>query len=369
MKSKIKIVEEKIISVYIDNVENINKILQEEKIFYTKLILITHQILWRLYKSKFRNLTEEVIFLPEGEQTKSIKYLLFLYNEFLKNKLDRKSLILAFGGGVIGDIVGFAAGTFMRGINYIQIPTTLLAMVDSSLGGKTAVNLKEGKNLVGIFYQPRLTLCDFDILATLKEKDILNGFGEILKYALINKKVYDILTNCEKRKIFEVPLKENNFLKKLILECINTKLNIVKQDEKETKQIREKLNLGHTIAHSVESTTKYKKYTHGEAVIIGLIVESFLANIIKILSKEELDKILFLIEKYIDLKIFNSFLKLDNSFLVDKIKFDKKTYQHKIFRFALPLKVGKIEVIENIKRKDILEALKSSKKWIEKKLK
>ncbi len=368
MKTTIKINEEKIVSVFLDKIENLRSILQKEKLSYTNLLLVTHPILWKLYKEKFKNVTKKVILLPEGEKTKSMKYLLFLYNEFLKNEIDRKSIVLAFGGGVIGDIVGFAAGTFMRGISYIQIPTTLLAMVDSSLGGKTAVNLKEGKNLVGIFYQPRLTLCDFDILVTLKEREILNGFGEIFKYAVLNKKVYDMLMNYEKQKILDVPFKENPYVKKLILECIITKLNIVKQDEKETRQIREKLNLGHTIAHSIETTTQYRKYTHGAAVIIGLVVESFLAHYINILNKKELDKLLFLIEKYIDFNIFKDFLGIDNFLLVDKIKFDKKTYQHKIFRFALPFEIGKVEVVEGVKKEDIFKALEISKQWMRTKL-
>ncbi len=364
MKKKIKILEEKTISIYLDKIEKLNTILEKEKISYTNLLVVTHSNLWQLYKDKFKTITDKVVFIPQGEKTKSIKYLLFLYKEFLRNKLDRRSLVLTFGGGVVGDIVGFAAGTFMRGIDYVQIPTTLLAMVDSSIGGKTAVNLQEGKNLVGIFYQPRLTLCDLDVLKTLNEKEILNGFGEILKYALINKRIYDILENCDKHKIINVPFKENNYTRKLILECISTKLDIVKQDEKEKKQIREKLNLGHTIAHAIESTTKYKTYTHGEAVIIGLIVESFLAETVKVLPKSQLTKILSLIKKFVNLDICKNFLNLDDKQLINKIKLDKKTYQQKIFRFALPLKIGNVKVIEEIQEEKILHSLKRAKMWI-----
>jgi 3-dehydroquinate synthase len=363
MKVKIEIKERKKISVHLDKIERIQSIIKKEGIFYTKILLITHKKLWSLYKNKFKNLKFEKMFLPEGEEIKSLKYLEFLYLEFLRKKVDRKSLVLIFGGGVLGDLVGFACSTYMRGINYIQIPTTLLAMVDSSIGGKTAVNLKFGKNLVGSFYQPKIILCDTELLKSLPKKEIYNGLGEILKYAVINKKIFNLLAS--KDASLDV---NSRFFKNLILECIKTKLEIVKKDEKEITGIREKLNLGHTIAHAIEAVCGYKVYSHGEAVILGLLAENFISKELGFLLDEDYEKIISLINRYTSDKSFESnLIDIDEKKIFEFIKFDKKFYQ-KRYRFALPIKIGEVKTVENISKRIIIDSISYVKKWMKEKL-
>jgi 3-dehydroquinate synthase len=286
MKTEIVIKEIKKINIWIDKIDNLSKILHK-KIFSTKVVILTHRRLWSLYKHKFNKIKNvDLIFIPEGENSKNIKFLEFIYNNLLRYGVDRKSLLIIFGGGVLGDLGGFAASTFMRGIDVVQIPTTLLAMIDSSIGGKTAINLSFGKNLVGSFYQPKIILCDLSLIKTLPKKEFHNALGEILKYAILNKKIYTMMNRLENISVHSV---NNDIFKNIILECIRTKLNIVKQDEKELKGIREKLNLGHTIAHGIEAATNYNKYSHGIAVILGLVAEGYLSYISGILKKYDFE--------------------------------------------------------------------------------
>jgi 3-dehydroquinate synthase len=370
MKFLITLQETKKIYVCFEEVKFIKKVLEKEKIEYSKLIMVTHKKLWNMYKQMFNNQVDEkeIIFVPEGEKCKSLFWLQFLYKKFLQHKLDRKGLVVSLGGGVVGDLVGFASATYMRGVRYLQIPTTLLAMVDASIGGKTAVNLSYGKNLVGSFYQPVMIIIDLNFLKTLPQKEIKNAFGEILKYAIINKEIYDLLIKTDVEKIYFYPFPINKFTQKLIYLCIKTKLDVVKQDEKETKGVREILNLGHTIAHAVESITNYKEYSHGEAVILGLVAESFLAKKIKFLSEDEFDKIIKLIEKFVDKKYINQkILKLKAEDIAKLIKFDKKTLQQKVYRFALPKKIGEVKVVEKIKYNLVVDSVKFLQQWLKKK--
>ncbi|MEN3013757.1 MAG: 3-dehydroquinate synthase [Endomicrobiia bacterium] len=367
MKTEIKLKDTKDISVYLECLEQLPYVIKKENLNYTNLLLVTHKKLWDLYKNKFTNFDCKVLFLPEGEKIKSLKFVELVLYKFLNFKVDRKSLVLIFGGGVLGDLVGFVSSIYMRGIEYIQIPTTLLAMVDSSIGGKTAINLKYGKNLVGSFYQPRIIFCDVSLLKSLPLKEIYNGLGEVLKYSILNKKIFDLLNS--KKEIFfgELIIKFETFSKDLIFECIKTKLEIVKKDEKEKTTIREKLNLGHTIAHAIEASNRYKIYSHGEAVILGLIAESYLSFRLKILPKKDFDMILELINTYTkNQKFNNNLLNIPEREVFKFIKFDKKVYQ-KNYRFVLPIRIGEVKTFENISQEDILESISFLKQWLQKK--
>lgn len=235
-----------------------------------KIVIVTDEHVNNYYGNKIEeNLKQfqyEVyrIVLPPGEETKSFQMLTEIYNQFLDCKLTRSDLIVALGGGVIGDIAGFAASTYLRGVPYVQIPTSLLSQVDSSVGGKVAVDLARGKNLVGSFYHPKLVLIDPNVLDTLEDRFFWDGMAEVIKYGCIK----DVaLFNELKGYQTKEQVMEN--IEQIIYRCCEIKKDIVEQDERDTGE-RMLLNFGHTLGHAVETLYQYKKYTHGEAVAIGM---------------------------------------------------------------------------------------------------
>jgi shikimate kinase / 3-dehydroquinate synthase len=216
-----------------------------------------------LKNSGFRT---SVIELPDGENFKSLEHLQHIYSSMLEAGLDRQSLLIALGGGVIGDMTGFAAATYMRGVPFIQIPTTLLAQVDSSVGGKTGVNLTEGKNLIGAFYQPLMVLIDPQVLRTLPPRQLQSGAAEVIKSAVIHDPVFfEYLEHSTSG----IAAADMTVLQNIITTCCRIKASITSQDETE-QGVRAFLNFGHTIGHAIETLTGYTSYTHGEAVAIGM---------------------------------------------------------------------------------------------------
>lgn len=237
-----------------------------------RLVVISKKV-YQLYAKDLDFSEEELFILNDGEKEKNYKNCLKILKRALDLGLGRKDVIIAIGGGVVGDIAGFAASTYMRGIDFIQVPTTLLAAVDSSVGGKTAIDLDEAKNIIGSFYQPKAVFININFLNTLDKRQYLSGLGEVLKYAFIegncNYKIplylFEFLTlGCEK-----IMQKEPITVIRMIEYCLNLKISVVSQDEKEGG-LRKVLNFGHTLAHALETITKYKKYTHGEAVVYGM---------------------------------------------------------------------------------------------------
>lgn len=223
-----------------------------------------------------------------GEQSKNINTLTSFYDFLSESGITRTDFIIALGGGVVGDLAGFAAASFLRGIPFVQIPTTLLAQVDSSIGGKTAVNIKAGKNLVGAFHQPSLVICDINTLLTLKPETFNDGMGEVIKYAVaFSKPLFEIL---EKNDIKEV-------LDDVILDCINCKKEVVQADEKEAGE-RMKLNFGHTIGHAIEKHYNYKGITHGQAVAVGIYKITKQSEKLGITKPGSVDRIKKLLEKF-----------------------------------------------------------------------
>ena len=250
-------------------------LLIKKKLINPRVFIITNKLINRLYGKTLENslikskIICNKIIINDGEKYKNIETINLITSKLLKYKIDRNDTLIAFGGGVIGDLVGFAASITLRGINFIQIPTTLLSQVDSSVGGKTGINTKEGKNLVGTFYQPKLVISDISLLKTLSKREILSGYAEIIKYGLImDKKFLNWLIKNE--------LKLQKFNKKYLIEAVfhscKNKAIIVRKDEKE-KNIRAILNLGHTFGHTIEAINNYQKsLTHGEAVSIGIMM-------------------------------------------------------------------------------------------------
>lgn len=224
----------------------------------------------RFAKPAFNSLAREgfdpaLIVVPAGESAKSLKSVHACYNQLAAHRLERKSFIVALGGGVVGDLAGFVAATYLRGISFVQVPTTLLAQVDSSVGGKVGVNLKAGKNLVGAFHQPRLVLCDLDTLKTLPEREFRSGLAEVVKYGVIYDA--DLFRRIERDgdKLLE---RKPRLLAAVIARCCQIKAAVVGKDETESG-LRQILNYGHTIGHAIEAISGYDKYLHGEAIAIG----------------------------------------------------------------------------------------------------
>jgi 3-dehydroquinate synthase len=211
-----------------------------------------------------------VLEVPAGEKSKSTENLARLLSELAKRKVPRSGTVLGAGGGVIGDLAGFVAATYLRGIAFVQVPTTLLAMVDSSIGGKTGVNLPEGKNLVGAFHQPRLVVADLDTLATLPANQFAAGMAEVIKYGAIrDRALFDRVANGV--------TPQDDDLAEIVEKCVTIKARIVERDEFETKGERALLNFGHTIGHAIEKATGYTRYLHGEAISIGMRAAAWLS--------------------------------------------------------------------------------------------
>jgi 3-dehydroquinate synthase len=234
-----------------------------------------------------------VIEIPEGEEHKNLAWLAFLYDRFLDARLDRRSAIIALGGGVIGDLAGFSAATFLRGLPLVQVPTTLLAQVDSSVGGKTGVNHPAGKNLIGAFYQPCLVWIDVRTLRTLPRRQVLSGLAEVIKYAVILSP--DLFALLE-RNLDRVLALDEEFLTEIVRVCCTLKAMVVGEDERE-EGYRAILNFGHTLGHAIEALTEYREYSHGEAVAMGMAFAVRLSCEQGLCSQEVTERVVRLIQR------------------------------------------------------------------------
>jgi len=243
-----------------------------------RVVIVSNDTVGPLYINKARQMfpLQDVteIVLPDGEVHKDLDAISHIYNILLAGKFDRNTLLVALGGGVVGDITGFAAATYLRGINFIQIPTTLLAQVDSSVGGKTGVNHPLGKNMIGAFYQPRCVLADTDVLSTLPQREVKAGLAEVLKYGLVyDAEFFDWLA-ANSRGIGE---SDSVLLSQAIRICCEIKAEVVAKDEKESG-IRALLNLGHTFGHAIETASGYGNWLHGETVAMGMVMAADLSR-------------------------------------------------------------------------------------------
>lgn len=286
--------------------------------------------------------------LAPGEGSKSIETLKSIYDFLLSENYGRDSLIIAAGGGVTGDISGYAAATFMRGVDYLQLPTTLLSAVDSSVGGKTGINYNGTKNIIGAFYQPVLVLSELDFLTTLPEEEMVSGLGEVLKYGLISGGSFFSFIQKNAGGLLK---RDKKILEEVITRCIKIKASVVSSDEKE-KGLRKILNLGHTFAHSYESTMGYS-IKHGAAVIIGLACAVILSYRLELLSRKNF----ILLSSF--LKDFNpgsNFKGLDKESLYNVMLHDKKNREGKI-KFVLPLDQGNIALDCEAGKDDVIFTL------------
>ena len=274
-------------------------------------------------KDQIKNSKVYLHTIPHGEASKSFKIYQEIIKKLVRLKFSRTDVIVAFGGGVVGDISGFAASSYLRGIDYIQIPTTLLSQVDSSVGGKTAINIPEGKNLVGAFYNPKVVLISTRFLKTLSEKEYKSGLGEVIKYALIDNEKLRTLLQLNTTKILN---RDDKILLKIIEESIKTKSKIVTKDEKEDG-IRAILNFGHTFGHAIEAHTNYKKMSHGAAITLGMIIASKISLYEGFIKDHQLDNIINLINS---LGLDTNYSKYKFSALKKYIFNDKKVADDKL---------------------------------------
>ncbi len=315
------------------------------------IFLITNHDLYKIYEDLLIDLVppSNILFIEEGEKSKSLETIKYLANELMHKKANRHSLLIAFGGGVIGDITGFLASIFMRGISYIQIPTSLLSMVDSSIGGKTGVNLSLGKNMLGTFYQPKLVIICTQFLSTLSNREFKCGLAEIIKTALIKNKN---LLNYIGQQTEAIIKGDSRVIRKIIYASLKIKKWVVQKDEKEAN-LRAILNFGHTLAHALESVLDYNLIKHGEAVSIGVGFATFLSYDSGYISKTEWQDVMNLLVRFelpCSHKNISSINHLDIRHILQAMIYDKKNMDDNINQipFVLLKKLGKSHLPKNL---------------------
>jgi len=308
-----------------------------------KCAIITDTMVGPLYaKAAVRSLAKAgfepvVLMVPAGEKAKSIATVQSCYDRLAAHRLERRSFIVALGGGVVGDLAGFVAATYVRGISFVQVPTTLLAQVDSSVGGKVGVNLKAGKNLVGAFYQPRLVLCDLDTLKTLPMREFRAGMAEVIKYGIICDA--GLFSRLEKS-MTKLMARETGLLSGVIARCCEIKAEVVSQDETEGG-LRAILNFGHTIGHGLEAISQYGKYLHGEAISIGQVAAARLSHRLLNLPLAEVQRVRDLFAAAglpVELDLSTPKVRA----LVAAMRLDKKVTEGEI-KFVLARRIGAVE--------------------------
>jgi len=324
----------------------LGKILRKIKLpKYT--FIITNQKISSLYSKSIRDSLERAGFklnffeVPDTERSKSFKQIKRLLTEIVLWGREKQLFIVGFGGGVIGDTSGFCASVYKRGIPYIQIPTTLLAQIDSAIGGKTAIDLPVAKNMIGTFYQPKLVFSDILFLSTLNKAQLRSGLAEAIKYGVIKDGLLFEFIEREYPKLLNLDL---NLLEKLVFLCSKIKAEIVSKDEREEKGIRTRLNFGHTIGHAIETASKFKTYSHGEAISVGMILASEISYHLGLLDRDSLSRIENIIFR-VGLPTNLKGLKLED--ILSSQAFDKK-FIGKRNRFVLPVRIGKVIIYEDV---------------------
>ena len=288
--------------------------------------------------------------IPSGEGSKSLNEAARLWEAMLDEHTDRGSVVVAIGGGVVGDLAGFVAASFTRGLPLVQIPTTLLSHVDSSVGGKTGVNLPKAKNMVGAFWQPSLVVIDTDSLNTLPQREFVSGLAEVLKYGVIL--IPDLLDYLEQH-VTSVLRKDAAAISHLIAESCKAKASVVQHDERETTGLRAILNYGHTFAHALESVVGYGQLLHGEAVSIGMHMAACLAYQLKRIPWSFVERQRKLL---VALQLPTQFLDAEPNKLWSAMQHDKKV-EHGQLRFILPTRFGHVELVPGIAKQQTLDAI------------
>lgn len=338
-----------------DSFNKLQEELQTLEMTGKKVCIVTDDVVAPLYADAVKDILEQagnqafIFIFPHGEVNKNLETIQNIYEELITDKLERKDFLVALGGGVVGDITGFAAATYLRGIEFIQIPTTLLAQVDSSIGGKTGVDFKQYKNMVGAFKMPRLVYTNLSTIHTLEERQYYNGFAEVMKAALLkDSSFYEWLID----KMYEIQEREMNTLEEMVYRSCMIKKMIVEKDPYE-KGDRALLNLGHTIGHAIE---KYKNFSllHGECVALGCVAAAYISWKKEMLSMEEYYEIR---DMFVPFNLPISIEDIDIEEILQNSKNDKKMEQNHI-RFILLKKIGKAVIDLNVSDAEIRNAIK-----------
>ena len=310
-----------------------------------KVMIVTNDVVAPLYLQKCRETLKafqiDEVILPDGEKHKNLSTFETILSALLANKHARDTTIIALGGGVIGDMAGFAAACYQRGIAFIQVPTTVLSQVDSSVGGKTAVNHPLGKNMIGAFYQPQAVIIDINCLQTLPAREFSAGMAEVIKYGII----YDhsFFTWLEEN-VANIKALQPDAITYMIKRCCEIKAEVVALDEKESG-IRALLNLGHTFGHAIEAEQGYGNWLHGEAVAVGMILAAETAEQLGLIERSQVDKVISLIKQF-DLPL-SSPENMSYASYAEHMQLDKKVLNGKL-RLVLPTSIGSSELFDNV---------------------
>ncbi|MEX0611121.1 MAG: 3-dehydroquinate synthase [Pirellulales bacterium] len=292
----------------------------------------------------------DILSVEPGEQSKSPEVAEELWEQLLDQGADRQTVVVALGGGVVGDLAGFVAATFGRGLRFVQIPTTLLAQVDSSVGGKVGINLPGGKNMVGAFWQPRGVLIDVDVLGTLPEREYRAGLAEVVKYGVIQDAEFFAYLEAN---VDPINARDAGVLSHIVQRCCRLKADVVEQDEREETGLRSILNYGHTFCHAFEAATDYQQLLHGEGVAIGFMCAARLAQRLGRVDAAFTERQRRLLEAFtLPLEVPD----VEHDELIELMYRDKKVERGRM-RFVLPTRLGHVELVRNVATDDIVAAL------------
>ena len=319
--------------------------------------IISDENVFSLYGTRVKGILNSAGFpvndfvVPPGEETKGMDYAIKIYDFLVENRAERDDIIIALGGGVVGDLAGFIAATFLRGMPWIQVPTSLIAMVDASIGGKVAVNHPEGKNLIGSFYQPHLVLVDPQTLTTLPQRELNSGWVEVIKHGLILDEEFVQFLENNRSGLIEL---EPELVTHAITRSAAIKAQMVSQDEKEKEGKRTILNYGHTIAHGLEAATQYRRFLHGEAVAIGIVGAAKLSQRLGLLHSTMVQRQQAILREF---GLPTGFSDLNVTEITRAMEVDKKT-KGKAIRWVLLHDIGRTEIRNNVPRQDVLAVLR-----------
>ena len=318
--------------------------------------IISDENVFSLYGSKIEGIIKNAGFavnsfvVPAGEETKSTDYAIKIYDFLVEHRAERDDIIIALGGGMVGDLAGFVAATFLRGMPWVQVPTSLVAMVDASIGGKVGINHPEGKNLIGAFYQPNLVLADPQTLTALPQRELTSGWAEVIKHGLILDEEFVQFLESNVSKLVKL---EPELLTRAVARSATIKAQVVSQDEKEKEGKRTILNYGHTIAHGLEAATQYKRFLHGEAVAIGMAGAAKLSQHLGLLSSDAVERQQALLQKF---RLPTDFTGLDLTGITKAMEVDKKI-KEKAIRWVLLQDIGKAVIRNDVPQQDVLAVL------------